>query len=78
MAPCFEQLYDLEGSEEAVLSLNVPVLFWDGKDDAYHDPMQKYANSNGFSFVSTSGDHLLAKINSAGVITREIKRFLQA
>ena len=76
LALCYEQLYDLEGSKEAVLAFKKPILLWDGQDDPYHDPMQKFAKDNGFTFVSTSGDHILAMMDSAHIVTREIKDFI--
>ncbi len=73
---CFNQLFDLEGSKEAVLSLNVPVLLWDGQEDPYHGPMQRFAEENSFAFISTPGDHSSAMRNNADVVTREIRNFL--
>jgi len=59
---CFESLSDLDGAEQAVRGLSVPVLLWNGRDDPYHDPMQSFANANGFEFLSTEGDHLGAML----------------
>ena len=73
---CFNQLYDLEGSKEAVLALDVPILLWDGEEDPYHGPMQKFAKENGFSFISTPGDHIAATMNNADIVIQEVKNFL--
>jgi hypothetical protein len=55
---CFEALNQLQGAREAVLTANLPVLLWNGRDDLYHDPMQAFAAANGLRFLSTAGDHL--------------------
>jgi len=76
LASCYEQLYDLEGSKEAVLALTKPVLLWDGQDDPYHEPMQNFADENGFKFISTTGDHILAMMDNAHIVIPAIKDFI--
>ena len=60
MHHCWENLYDLDGIEQAVTRLDVPVLLWNGREDAYHDPMQQLASRTNLQFLSTSGDHQTA------------------
>ena len=55
---CFEALSQLDRARDAVLTVGVPVLLWNGRDDSYHDPMQAFAAATGLSYLSTAGDHL--------------------
>ncbi len=77
LAPCFEALYDLTGNAEAVCGLHKPVLLWNGTEDPYHDPMQRFAQERGFDFLSTTGDHLGAMIDNAPGTAEQIRRFLE-
>jgi len=73
---CFEALSDLDGAAQAVCGLSVPVLLWNGRDDPYHDPMQSFADANGFEFLSTGGDHLGAMLEHGGDAARTISNIL--
>jgi len=55
---CFEALGELDGVQDVILNLTVPVMIWDGYDDPYHHPKQIFAKSNGLQFLATGGDHL--------------------
>lgn len=61
---CFDALSTLDGNAKAVSQLQVPVLLWDGRDDPYHDPMQLFAQQNGFGFLSVAGDHFKAMVDN--------------
>ena len=74
---CFEALDDLEGAADAVCGLDVPVLLWNGIEDAYHDPMRISAKVNNLKFLSTPGDHLGALIDGDHSKVREIRMSLQ-
>ena len=74
---CFEALDDLEGAADAVCGLDVPVLLWNGNEDAYHDPMKIFAEANNLEFLSTPGDHLGALISDDLSKVRAIRMFLQ-
>jgi pimeloyl-ACP methyl ester carboxylesterase len=75
---CFEALSQLDGAEEAVARLGVPVNLWNGEDDAYHEPMRQYAQAHGLGFLSSPGDHLgamsLHGVESARALTGMILR----
>lgn len=55
---CFDALGQLAGAREAVLNLQVPVMAWSGRADAYYDPMSTFAAGHGLKFLATPGDHL--------------------
>ncbi len=74
--PCYVQLYDTEGSERAVLDLDVPVLLWNGMEDPYHEPMLDFARRHGFQYLATEGDHIAAKMNGAPQVLPTLRRFL--
>lgn len=76
LAACFAELGDLSGSERTVLGVDVPVLLWDGREDPYHAPMQAFAATHGFEFLSTPGDHMGAMEGSADVVVPAIQSFL--
>ena len=76
--PCFAQLYDLEGSREAVLELPAPVLLWNGQQDPYHDPMLKFSREHGIQFLSTGGDHVEAMMHGAPEVLPTLRRFFTA
>jgi pimeloyl-ACP methyl ester carboxylesterase len=57
---CFEALSQLDGAYEAITGANFPVMLWQGQGDTGHDRMQTFAASNGFPFLSSSGDHVRA------------------
>lgn len=73
---CFEALMDLDGAETALDQLNVPVMLWDGQDDPYHGPMQAFAQSKGYEFLSTPGDHLGAMLNHGPQTAKSISDYL--
>lgn len=74
--PCYVQLTDLEGSERAVLDLEVPVLLWNGIEDPFHEPMLGFARRHGFQYLSTDGDHITAKMDGAPQVLPTLRRFL--
>jgi pimeloyl-ACP methyl ester carboxylesterase len=75
---CFDALADLGDAKRAIAGLDVPVTLWNGVDDAYHEPMRRYAETNGFGFLSSPGDHLgamtLHGVESARALTEMILR----
>ncbi len=75
LAPCFEQLYDLEGSEQAVLNLQAPVMLWNGQQDPYHDPMLAFSRQHGIQYLSINGDHMGAIVNGAPEVLPTLQRF---
>lgn len=74
--PCLAQLYDLEGAEQAILDLEVPVMLWNGREDPYHDLMLAFANQHGYQFLSTPGDHMEAMLRGAPEVLPTLRRFL--
>jgi pimeloyl-ACP methyl ester carboxylesterase len=76
LAPCYAELSDLSGSEQAVLDLDVPVLLWDGRDDPNHDPMQAFAAAHHFKFLSTPGDHVGAMVGGAAEVVPAVLAFM--
>jgi pimeloyl-ACP methyl ester carboxylesterase len=76
LAPCYAELGDLAGSEKAVLDLDVPVLLWDGRDDPYHAPMEAFAATHGFEFLSTPGDHSGAINDNATEVVAAVQSFI--
>lgn len=76
MRACFDALEDLDCAARAVCALQVPVTLWDGTQDAYHAPMQAFAEANDFAFLSTPGDHLGAMINEGPQTARKIAGIL--
>ncbi len=75
LGPCFMQLYDLEGSQQAVLNLKVPVMLWNGQEDPYHDPMLTVSRLHGLQYLSTDGDHVGAMMNGAAQVTPTLRTF---
>jgi pimeloyl-ACP methyl ester carboxylesterase len=57
---CFQALSQLDGAYQTLTGARFPVLFWQGQGDAGHDRMQAFAASNGFPFLSSTGDHIAA------------------
>lgn len=74
---CWDALNDLAGAAEAVLTLDAPVMLWNGRDDPYHDPMQVFAATHGLKFVSTQGDHLGMVFDHGAEGARGIRTFLE-
>jgi pimeloyl-ACP methyl ester carboxylesterase len=74
---CFQELSQLQGAGEVVLTAKFPVLFWNGRDDPYHDPMQAFALANGLPFLSTAGDHVAAVLRPDAETVQGIRTFLQ-
>lgn len=74
---CFNALGQLQGAKEAVLSTGVPVMLWNGCEDAPHNPMQRFASANGFQFLSVAGDHLGALFRHGPDSARGIRAFLE-
>lgn len=73
---CWDQLEDLSGVPEAIDALPVPVLFWNGEDDPYHDPMQRWAREHGREFLSVPGDHIGACYQQAAASVQGLRAFL--
>jgi pimeloyl-ACP methyl ester carboxylesterase len=75
---CYEALSQLDGASEAVLGAGVPVLLWNGREDAYHAPMQVFAAAHGLSFLSSAGDHLAAAQTPDAATIPALRAFLDA
>jgi pimeloyl-ACP methyl ester carboxylesterase len=73
---CFEALSQIQGAREAVLTTNFPVMFWQGRDDPCHDPVQAFAGANGRSFLSSAGDHVAAVLRPDVATIKGIRSFL--
>lgn len=73
---CYEHLYDLDGGAKAVANLDVPVLFFNGNEDASHDPMEAFATEHGLNFLSVPGDHNAGMMETASHLAPVLKRFL--
>lgn len=76
LAPCFAQLYDLEGADEAVTGFAGPVMLWNGTEDVYHQTMQPYAEQHEFRYLATPGDHVGAMVNCADEVCAAINEML--
>ena len=74
---CFDALGELQGASEAVLTAGVPLLFWGGRDDPYHAPMQAFAAANGLPFLSVAGDHLAANLRPDAETLTALRAFLE-
>lgn len=74
---CFDALGQLKGAGEAVLSANVPVLLWNGREDSPHDPMRNFAAANRLQFLSIVGDHLGILFKQGPETSRGIRTFLE-
>lgn len=74
---CFDALGQIDGAKDAVLSSRVPVLLWNGRDDAPHMPMQRFAAENGLDAMSVPGDHLGALLQHGDTIGRGIGSFVR-
>ena len=75
---CWEAMEELEGSADAVTSLEVPVLLWDGTEDPHHDPMERFARAHALAFLSTLGDHAAAMLDESGEARKGLRSFLEA
>ena len=73
---CFEALGQLQGAREAVLTADFPVMFWNGRDDPYHDPVRAFAAANELPFLSTAGDHVAAVLLHGAEAVKGIRLFL--
>ncbi|MEN3350671.1 MAG: hypothetical protein V7632_4306 [Bradyrhizobium sp.] len=73
---CFDALGQLDGAEDAVLASRVPVLLWNGREDGPHDPMLRFAETNGLHAMSIPGDHLGALYQNGPVIGERIGAFI--
>jgi hypothetical protein len=76
LAACYAEPGDLTGSAKAVLDLDVPVLFWDGREDPYHPPMETFAAAHGFEFLSTAGNHIGAINDNANGVVAAVQSFI--
>jgi len=76
LAPCFAQLYDLDGADLAVTGFPGPVMLWNGTEDVYHQTMQPYAAQHGFKYLATAGDHVGAMMNGADEVCAAIRSFV--
>ena len=77
LSHCYEHLYDLDGSADAVAGLGVPVLLYGGQEDACHDPMKTFGSERGIDFLSLPGDHLSAMRVGASWLLPKLKLFAQ-
>lgn len=77
LAPCFAQLYNLEGADAAVTGFPRPVMLWNGAEDVYHQTMQPYAEQHGFKYLVTPGDHIGAMLESADPVSNAIKTLVE-
>jgi len=73
---CWARLTELDGAEKAVLSVEVPKLLWNGRDDPYHDPMKAFSVEHGLRFLSTPGDHISAVQVHGAEAGRGLRDFL--
>jgi pimeloyl-ACP methyl ester carboxylesterase len=73
---CWNALGDLSESRDAVMEANTPVLLWAGVRDAYHAPMQAFADEHGLEFLSTNGDHMGAVLTHGAESAAGVSRFL--
>ena len=73
---CYEQLHDLEGGAQAVAELNIPVLLFNGTEDACHDPMKNFAADHGLNYLTVPGDHSAAMRDTASYLAPVLKTFL--
>lgn len=73
LANCFEQMHKLDGGAAAVAAMDVPVLLYNGVEDAPHDPMQTFAAKHGFKHLSLQGDHMTAMRHGASSLAKELK-----
>lgn len=73
---CWNELGNLDASEQAVLAAGVPTLFWIGKDDPYHDPMEEFAAVHQIEFLTTPGDHLTAILLHGAEAAGGLRTFL--
>jgi pimeloyl-ACP methyl ester carboxylesterase len=74
---CWDHLADLAGAAGAVAKLEAPVLFWNGAQDPYHDPMERWAAAHGFDFLSVPGDHVSAVFEHAKPSIKGLRAFLE-
>jgi hypothetical protein len=51
-------------------------MFWQGRDDPCHDPVQAFAGANGRSFLSSAGDHVAAVLRPDAATIKGIRSFL--
>jgi hypothetical protein len=73
---CFEELSQIQAAREVVLTVDFPVMFWNGRDDPYHDPMQAFAAANGLPFLSGAGDHVAAVLRPSAEAVKGIRSFV--
>jgi hypothetical protein len=73
LAACYAEPGDLTGSAKAVLDLDVPVLFWDGREDPNH---AAFAAAHGFEFLSTAGNHIGAINDNANDVAAAVQSFI--
>jgi len=76
LAHCYEQLFDLNGSAQAVIELDAPVLLWAGEEDACYRPMFSFAKQHNFDFLPVPGDHAGAEVNGARHVAPALRRTL--
>jgi pimeloyl-ACP methyl ester carboxylesterase len=75
---CFQAMSQLDGACEAIVAARVPVLFWQGRGDTGHDRMQTFAASNGFPFLSSTGDHVAAVLRPDAGAIQGIRSFFES
>ena len=57
LRPAINAINNVDGQADGLASLDKPVMFWLGQQDAYHDPMAEYAKRHEMVVLSTPGTH---------------------
>ena len=60
------------------MAARFPVLFWQGRGDTGHDRIQTFAASNGFPFLSSTGDHVTAVLRPDAEAIQAIRSFFES
>lgn len=73
---CWEALEDLSEAEASVLGAGKPTLLWCGRDDPYHDAMQRFTERHQLLFSGVQGDHLGAVMTHGQQTAKAIRAFI--
>lgn len=68
--------YDGVYDSGRLAQINIPKLFWAGRDDIYYRQLNLWAGANNYDFISAAGDHVSTVLRPEPAIVSKICEFI--
>lgn len=75
---CWDALAEIEGATDAIANVNVPTLFWCGRDDHYFPEVETLSKMLNIDLLATDGDHVGAMTTHADQAAQGLMEFLNS